>query len=211
MNFYEAKLKFIKNTIGKANRVLSFDLETLVKDGSFLNQERIIAISVTTSDGKTDVFTSDADSDEEEYTILKKFNDLIGNFKPEVITGFNHAAYDIPLIYTKLVKLSYSRQLWDLKFFLGTSFIVDMMYICAMDLFPDTGEYKIRGLRKILEMPKYSLLPLERKKDLVIIDGKNIAEAIELLWKSDRNKFTQYCEGDTKDVITLYDYIIRND
>ncbi|EQD68646.1 DNA polymerase elongation subunit, partial [mine drainage metagenome] len=207
MNFYEAKLKFIKNTIGKANRVLSFDLETLVKDSSFLNQERIIAISVTTSDGKTDVFTSEADSDEEEYAILKKFNDLIGNFKPEVITGFNHAAYDIPLIYTKLVKLSYSRQLWHLKFFLGTSFIADMMYICAMDLFPDTGEYKIRGLRKVLEMPKYLLLPLERKKDLVIIDGKNIAEAIEMLWKSDRNKFIQYCEGDTKDVITLYDYI----
>jgi DNA polymerase elongation subunit (family B) len=209
MNFYESQLNFIKKTIGTCNKILAFDLETLVKNNSFLANERIIAVSVTTSDMKTTLMIADNDSEEEEYRILTQFNNLIAEYKPEVIIGFNHAAYDIPLIYTKLVKLSYSKQLWDLKFFFATSFIVDMMYVCAMDLFTWTGEYKIRGLKKLLEHERYSKLPLDNKKSIVEIDGMNKAEAIENLWKTDRNKFKQYCEGDTRDVVTLYNYIFK--
>ena len=209
MNFYESQLNFIKKTIGTCNKILAFDLETLVKNNSFLANERIIAVSVTTSDMKTTLMIADNDSEEEEYRILTQFNNLIAEYKPEVIIGFNHAAYDIPLIYTKLVKLSYSKQLWDLKFFFATSFIVDLMYVCAMDLFTWTGEYKIRGLKKLLEHERYSKLPLDNKKSIVEIDGMNKAEAIENLWKTDRNKFKQYCEGDTRDVVTLYNYIFK--
>lgn len=209
MNFYESQLNFIKKTIGTCNKILAFDLETLVKNNSFLANERIITVSVTTSDMKTTLMIADNDSEEEEYRILTQFNNLIAEYKPEVIIGFNHAAYDIPLIYTKLVKLSYSKQLWDLKFFFATSFIVDMMYVCAMDLFTWTGEYKIRGLKKLLEHERYSKLPLDNKKSIVEIDGMNKAEAIENLWKTDRNKFKQYCEGDTRDVVTLYNYIFK--
>ena len=209
MNFYESQLNFIKKTIGTCNKILAFDLETLVKNNSFLANERIITVSVTTSDMKTTLMIADNDSEEEEYRILTQFNNLIAEYKPEVIIGFNHAAYDIPLIYTKLVKLSYSKQLWDLKFFFATSFIVDLMYVCAMDLFTWTGEYKIRGLKKLLEHERYSKLPLDNKKSIVEIDGMNKAEAIENLWKTDRNKFKQYCEGDTRDVVTLYNYIFK--
>ena len=209
MNFYESQLNFIKNTLKDCNKILAFDLETLVKNDSFLANERIIAVSVTTSDMKTRLMIADSDSEEEEYRILLQFNNMIADYKPEIIVGFNHAAYDIPLIYTKLVKLSYSKQLWDLKFSFATSFIVDMMYICAMDLFTWTGEYKIRGLKKLLEHERYSKLPLENKKSIVEIDGMNKAQAIENLWKTDRDKFMQYCTGDTKDVLTLFNYIFK--
>ncbi len=209
MNFYESQLNFIKNTLKDCNKILAFDLETLVKNDSFLANERIIAVSVTTSDMKTRLMIADSDSEEEEYRILLQFNNMIADYKPEIIVGFNHAAYDIPLIYTKLVKLSYSKQLWDLKFFFATSFIVDMMYICAMDLFTWTGEYKIRGLKKLLEHERYSKLPLDNKKSIVEIDGMNKAQAIENLWKTDRDKFMQYCKGDTKDVLTLFNYIFK--
>lgn len=209
MNFYESQLNFIKNTLGNCDKVLAFDLETLVKNNSFLANERIIAISVTTSDMKTRLMIADNDSEDEEYRILLDFNKLIADYRPEIIIGFNHAAYDIPLIYTKLVKLAYAKQLWDLKFFFATSFIVDMMYICAMDLFSWTGEYKIRGLKKLLEHERYSKLPLDKKKDIVEIDGMNKAEAIESLWKTDRNKFMEYCKGDTRDVLILYNYIFK--
>ena len=209
MNFYESQLNFIKNTLGNCDKVLAFDLETLVKNNSFLANERIIAISVTTSDMKTRLMIADNDSEDEEYRILLDFNKLIADYRPEIIIGFNHAAYDIPLIYTKLVKLPYAKQLWDLKFFFATSFIVDMMYICAMDLFSWTGEYKIRGLKKLLEHERYSKLPLDNKKGIVEIDGMNKAEAIENLWKTDRNKFMEYCKGDTRDVLILYNYIFK--
>ena len=209
MNFYESQLNFIKNTLGNCDKVLAFDLETLVKNNSFLANERIIAISVTTSDMKTRLMIADNDSDHEEYRILMDFNKLIADYRPEIIIGFNHAAYDIPLIYTKLVKLPYTKQLWDLKFFFATSFIVDMMYICAMDLVSSTGEYKIRGLKKILEHEHYSKLPLDNKKGVVEIEGMNKAEAIESLWKTDRNKFMEYCKGDTSDVLLLYNYIFK--
>ena len=209
MNFYESQLNFIKNTLGNCDKVLAFDLETLVKNNSFLANERIIAISVTTSDMKTRLIIADNDSEDEEYRILLDFNKLIADYRPEIIIGFNHAAYDIPLIYTKLVKLAYAKQLWDLKFFFATSFIVDMMYICAMDLFSWTGEYKIRGLKKLLEHERYSKLPLDNKKGIVEIDGMNKAEAIENLWKTDRNKFMEYCKGDTRDVLILYNYIFK--
>ena len=209
MNFYESQLNFIQNTLKDCNKILAFDLETLVKNDSFLANERIIAVSVTTSDMKTRLMIADSDSEEEEYRILLQFNNMIADYKPEIIVGFNHAAYDIPLIYTKLVKLSYSKQLWDLKFFFATSFIVDMMYICAMDLFTWTGEYKIRGLKKLLEHERYSKLPLDNKKSIVEIDGMNKAQAIENLWKTDRDKFMQYCKGDTKDVLTLFNYIFK--
>ena len=209
MNFYESQLNFIKNTIGNCNRILAFDLETLVKNNSFLANERIIAISVTTSDMQTRLMIAETDSEDEEYRILLDFNKLIADYRPEIIIGFNHAAYDIPLIYTKLVKLPYAKQLWDLKFFFATSFIADMMYICAMDLFSWTGEYKIRGLKKILEHERYSKLPLDNKKGVVEIDGMNKAEAIESLWKTDRNKFMEYCKGDTRDVLILYNYIFK--
>ena len=209
MNFYESQLNFIKNTLKDCNKILAFDLETLVKNDSFLANERIIAVSVTTSDMKTRLMIADSDSEEEEYRILLQFNNMIADYKPEIIVGFNHAAYDIPLIYTKLVKLSYSKQLWDLKFSFATSFIVDMMYICAMDLFTWTGEYKIRGLKKLLEHERYSKLPLDNKKSIVEIDGMNKAQAIENLWKTDRDKFMQYCKGDTKDVLTLFNYIFK--
>ncbi|MHB1663027.1 MAG: 3'-5' exonuclease [Thermoplasmataceae archaeon] len=208
MNFYETKLISIKQTIGNCKRILAFDLETLVRNNGFLERERIIAISITTSDNETRVLVAENDSDAEEYRILSEFNNFIAKFNPEVITGFNHAAYDIPLIYTKLVKLSYSKMLWDLKFFFGTSFLVDIMYACAMDLMPVTGEYKIRGLKKVLELERYSGIPLEKKKELVEIDGMNKGEAIEMLWKTDRKKFIQYCEGDTKDVLSLYKFIL---
>ena len=209
MNFYESQLNFIKNTLGNCDKVLAFDLETLVKNNSFLANERIIAISITTSDMKTRLMIADNDSEDEEYRILLDFNKLIADYRPEIIIGFNHAAYDIPLIYTKLVKLPYAKQLWDLKFFFATSFIVDMMYICAMDLFSWTGEYKIRGLKKLLEHERYSKLPLDNKKGIVEIDGMNKAEAIENLWKTDRNKFMEYCKGDTRDVLILYNYIFK--
>ena len=211
MNFYESQLNFIKNTLGNCDKVLAFDLETLVKNNSFLANERIIAISVTTSDMKTRLMIADNDSEDEEYRILLDFNKLIAAYRPEIIIGFNHAAYDIPLIYTKLVKLAYAKQLWDLKFFFATSFIVDMMYICAMDLFSWTGEYKIRGLKKLLEHERYSKLPLDKKKGIVEIDGMNKAEAIESLWKTDRKKFMEYCKGETRDVLILYNYIFKGE
>ena len=208
MNFYEERLEFLRSTIGNCRRVLSLDLETLVRDGKFLQGERIIAVSATTMEGKTRIFVADRDEPEEEYRILREFNDLLREYKPEIILGFNHTSYDIPLIHMNTRNIEKSKQLWDMKFYLATSFVVDMMYVCAMDLFSSTGEYRIRSLRNVEAQEKYSGLNLKRKKDTVRIDGMDVGQAIEMLWKEQRGKFLEYCEGDTADLVTLYRHIM---
>ncbi|OWP54316.1 MAG: hypothetical protein B2I18_03280 [Cuniculiplasma sp. C_DKE] len=200
-------LSRIRRRINGATRVLALDLETLVKDG-FLKNESIVAISVGTLQGNYDVMMADPNN-YNEYDLLSQLQDFVDSYQPEVIIGYNHVSYDITLINTKLVSLPYSKQLFALKFFFGTSYLLDMMYACALDMRVKTGDYIIRSLRKIVNSEFYNELDLMRVKENIQIDGMNPAEAVEYLWKNDAKKLREYSLGDVHDVIELYKSIFK--
>lgn len=200
-------LSRIKNRINGAKRVMAIDLETLVKKG-FLQNEEIIAVSLGTIQGEYKVLMSYPDS-HDEYELLKEVDSFMDKYQPEVIIGYNHVSYDITLINTKLVKLSYSRQLFNLKYFFGTSYLLDMMYACALDMRLRMGEYKLNSLKNVLNYDAYANLDLMRVKGNVSIEGMNPAEAVEFLWKNDREKLIEYSKGDVHDIIEIYKYIFN--
>ena len=68
---YFLELNRIRSMVAGKSRVMAFDLETEVKDG-FLRNERIIAISVATLQGKVDILTGSYEKNDQ--------LELLGNF-----------------------------------------------------------------------------------------------------------------------------------
>ncbi|MCL4345660.1 MAG: ribonuclease H-like domain-containing protein [Candidatus Thermoplasmatota archaeon] len=206
---YSQGLSRISSRIGKATRVISIDLETLVRE-HFLNNERIIAISYATLDGNWDVKIGNPARENDEIELLQWFNRVLEDYSPEIIIGYNHASYDVPLINTKMLNIPFDRQLWNLRYYFGTAYLLDMMYVCALHGMFLNGEYRIRSLKNVVNAPEYSSLDLIRAKEEVEIEGMGKGEAIEWLWRNDLQRFRRYCEGDVVDLITLYSYIFKN-
>ncbi len=205
---YSEGLSRIGSRLGDATRVMSLDLETLVKD-HFLKDERIIAISYATIDGKWDVRIGNPNEENDENDLLQWFNSIIDQYSPEIIIGYNHSSYDIPLMNTKMLNIPFNKQLWSLRYYLGTSYVLDMMYVCALHGMFLNGEYRIRSLKNVVNAPEYSSLDLIRAKEITEIEGMGKAQAIEWLWKNDLEKFKLYCKGDVVDLITLYRHIFK--
>lgn len=188
-------------------RVLAIDLETLVgSTNGFLTGERVIAASVSRGlrEVSTEVLVAEDDSIEEENRILHELDSLLKVSDPEVIIGYNHTGYDLPLLQMKTRNRQYDEQLWNLKYYLGTSYTLDMMYVIAHDLQDSGDRYRIRKLRDAVSHEKYARLPLLRVKELAVSEGMNTGEAIKDMWLHDRENFVRYCRGDTYDILEIY-------
>ncbi|MHB8396692.1 MAG: 3'-5' exonuclease [Thermoplasmataceae archaeon] len=210
MSRYESLLKFVGKEV-PASSVLSIDLETLIrKDGGFLTGERIIAFSCSYGlpEVKTEVFIAEDDSGQEEMRILKEADNLVRSIDPSVIIGYNHSGYDIPLIQTKIKKYTYQNKLRALEYYFGTAWCLDMMFVITEDLGKDDGDYHVRKLDDVVNHERYAHLPLTRAKSLVRIGGMTKGEAIEHLWKNDLQSFTEYCIGDTRDLLLIFNEIV---
>ncbi|MGP6220288.1 3'-5' exonuclease [Caldiplasma sukawensis] len=204
MNLDE-KLEQLRKILDGRKKVIAIDIETIV-NGKFLEDDQIIAISVTNFEEESKVFISEGDS---EFAIISELSSFMDSYDPEVIIGYNHIAYDIPLIQKKLINIRFSEQPWPLRYYLGVSFCLDMMYVSALYHYKLTGDYEIRSLKKIMDYEEYENLPLMRKKDIVEMENMSKGEAIRYLWKNEREKFYDYCVGDTYDLIKIYKKIFR--
>lgn len=192
--------------------VLSIDLETLISNvNDFLTGERIIAVSLSYFDPelKTELFVANDDSEEEEDRILSQLDSFVASFRPGIIIGYNHSGYDIPLLRLKMRKRSFSRQLWNLKYYLSVSYCLDMMPVISDFLGKIDGDYKYRKLSEVVRNEAFNHLEMDRKKDLVLRDDKNIGEVIEELWRSRSKDFYEYCRGDTRDILTIFKDIFK--
>ena len=189
------------------SRFVSIDIETLVRGKDrFLTGEPLIAITVSSNylNPETRIFVAVAETVSEEKRIMVALDDYLKKIDPVCIMGYNHISYDIPLLQMKLRRLEFPERLWNIGNYFGSTFLVDMMYVIARDLAVKNGEYRIRKLGEVVSRSEYSQLPLNRKKDLVQIEGKNVGEAIEFLWKNQTEKFLQYCRGDTEDLLHIF-------
>lgn len=192
--------------------VLSIDLETLIRNtNDFLTGERIIAVSLSYYDPdlKTDLYIAHDDTDQEEDRILSLLDSFIASFKPGIIIGYNHSGYDIPLLRLKMRRRTYEKQLWNLKYYLAVSYCLDMMPVISDYLGNIDGDYKYRKLSQVVADEAFRHLELDRKKDLVIREGKNVGEVIEGLWRAGSRDFEDYCRGDTRDLLMLFRDIFR--
>ncbi|WP_393972219.1 hypothetical protein OXIME_000839 [Oxyplasma meridianum] len=195
------------------SRFVSIDIETLVKgrDG-FLTGEPLIAITVSNNymNPETKIFLAVAETESEERRILLDLDRYLKKIDPVCIIGYNHIAYDIPLIQMKLRRLNFTEVPWNIRNYLGSTVLVDMMYVIARDLEMKNGEYRIRKLSEVVLRDEYSGLPLNRKKNLVQVKGKGVGEAIEFLWKNKTEEFLLYCRGDTEDILHIFRQIFLN-
>jgi len=187
--------------------VISLDLETIIrKQRDFLTNEPIIAVSVSyfKDSINTELFVAKNESIEEEENILIKSGNLISSLEPAIIIGYNHTGYDIPLLQMKLKSHSIFSQLYKFKYYLATSYIVDMMYVVADYLYSYDGDYRLRKLSEVVMHEAFSDLNLDRKKNLVIKEGRGVGEVIEDLWKSGSDDFIDYIRGDTRDILEIF-------
>jgi DNA polymerase elongation subunit (family B) len=205
------------NSITHGNRmdsVVAIDLETLIDTpADFLTGERIIAVSISyfdISELRTEVLIAKDNTTDEEDRILKEFDRKMRDLNPSIIIGYNHSGYDVPLIRIKMNRRSYSKQLWNLKRILSTSYLLDMMYVIADDLYEFDGDYRLRKLSEVVIHPRYQDLKLQRSKYLTKREGMPVNKAIELMWKEEPNNFREYCSGDTKDLMSIFTYIFLN-
>ncbi len=192
-------------------RTLAIDLETLVtKNNSFLSGERIIAASLSYfRDGekngiRTDVKVAETDTDKDEFSLINWIDSRFKEIDPEIIIGYNHTGYDIPLLQGKVRLFGYGNRPRNLLFYLGTAWCLDMMYVIADDLWKLSGDYFIRKLDDVVVHERYSALPLKRVKNLVKLEGISKGDAIKHLWEKEREKFLAYCEGDTHDILLIF-------
>ena len=187
--------------------MISLDLETIIrKQRDFLTNEPIIAVSVSyfKDSINTELFVAKNESIEEEENILIKSGNLISSLEPAIIIGYNHTGYDIPLLQMKLKSHSIFSQLYKFKYYLATSYIVDMMYVVADYLYSYDGDYRLRKLSEVVMHEAFSDLNLDRKKNLVIKEGRGVGEVIEDLWKSGSDDFIDYIRGDTRDILEIF-------
>ncbi len=205
------------NSITHGNRmdsVVAIDLETLIDTpADFLTGERIIAVSISyfdISELRTEVLIAKDNTIDEEDRILKEFDRKMRDLNPSIIIGYNHSGYDVPLIRIKMNRRSYSKQLWNLKRILSTSYLLDMMYVIADDLYEFDGDYRLRKLSEVVIHPRYQDLKLQRSKYLTKREGMPVNKAIEFMWKEEPNNFREYCSGDTKDLMSIFTYIFLN-
>lgn len=206
-------LRFLEHVFSSLNepRILSIDLETLIDSpDDFLNGERIIAVSLSYGHFpfSTEVYIAKDDTEYSEKEILKRLDRFLGEYRPNVIIGYNHTGYDIPLIQSKTRTYPYADQLWNFKYYCGTAIVTDMMYVIAEDL-ESVEDFRIRKLRDVVSHPRYADLNLRRTKEIVNINGMNVGQAIRHLWKNERDKFLEYCQGDTEDVLSIFYHIFH--
>ena len=193
-------------------KILSFDLETLVVDSNgFLTNEEIIGISAAYNfpEIHTDVYISKPEEHEREDSLLKKFDELLGRVQPEIIIGYNHTGYDIPLIQKKIRNRNFSNRLRNIEYYIGTSWCLDMMYVIAEDIEKMTGDYFIRKLDDVVVHERYSSLPLKRVKNIVIQQNKNKGEVIKEMWLNKDEKLRDYAAGDSHDILLIFHDIFQ--
>jgi len=191
-------------------RVCALDLETLVADsGGFMKGERVISISMALNGHPitTSFFSSRDDSAAEEMRILRELDLRFAEIAPDLIIGYNHTGYDIPLIKSKLRELSYADRLRNIEYFFGVSWTVDMKYVIAEDLYDFDGNYRIRKLDDVLMHEKYSHLKLMRAKELVTAGDVDKGAMIKRLWREEPEKFERYSVGDSYDLMVIFSHI----
>ncbi len=174
-------------------KVLSFDIENSVKDGTILTLCYVISEGGKMRNG-TPIFGDERD-------IIDRFTQVIQDEDPDVITGYNIDNYDIPTIMerAKLVKagkLAWGRDLSEPRkvglrgWRLNGRLVVDAWWAAKMQLRP-----KQETLNHVAKLTLG-----EEKLD---VEPSKMDEE----WERDRDKVMRYCLKDAELALRILEYV----
>jgi len=123
--FTAKSFKEIENHENMKFRYLSFDIETISDEGGIPNAEKnpIVIISVffypsfknrntlVLAAKKVKKYDDDIVGFESEKEMLKKFTEIVNDFDPDMILGYNTNNFDLPYLNTRLKKNNVTRAL----------------------------------------------------------------------------------------------------
>lgn len=208
MRYEDLQIKVLMMLRPLWNRVVSFDLETHVKEEKFLTDERILAVSLARRTGgnfldsegiemKTLLLKEDTDASEME--LLRELGEYLGRIKPLCVLGYGIRQYDIPLLTIK--KQHYGNRMetwsefWKLVDFTESAIHLDLYHILKYEGY--------RKFEEVLSSDKFADLPLKRVRQTVAGNRKEKASEIYRLWREDKEKLKTYVEGDVHDVFLV--------
>lgn len=212
MLYEELQLKVLRMLRPVWNRVVSFDLETNVRNLNFLTNERILAVGLAwRRDGRfldsegieVKTLLLKEDTDVSEMELLRALGGELARIKPLCVLGYGIRQYDIPLIAIK--KQHYGEHMkahsefWKLVDFAESAAHIDLYHIL-----------KYKGYRKFQEAlgsDEFSSLPLKRRKEIVTGDRREKAREIYRMWREDKDRLKEYVEGDVHDALLLAEKI----
>lgn len=197
------QLKFLKPLWG---RMISLDLETKVLDRrEMLTNEMILSVNIarrtsgelTHAGIEVETIILSREDEESEKELLENLNEKLGEIKPLGVVGYAMRGYDIPLLLIKKQRYyqKYVSPLWKLIDTLESAVHVDLQ-----------SPLKRIGCRKLedaIYSPIFGNLPLKKTKSLFPSAGEDKAKAIYEAWKTDREKFKKYAEGDAHDTLLI--------
>ena len=192
--------------------MISLDLETKVLDSSqMLTNERILSVSIArrisgepTSAGiEVETILLSRDDEESEKKLLEDLNEKLGEIKPLGVVGYAMRSYDIPLLSIKKQRhyQKYRSPLWKL---------IDTIESAAhVDLYFPLKRMGYRNLEEAIGSPRFENLPLRKTKSL-FPSGEDKAKALYEAWKTGKEKFKKYAEGDTHDLLLIAEKLLIN-
>lgn len=208
MRYEELQVKLLKMLRPMWNRVVSFDLETNVKEEKFLTDERILAISLARRESgnvlddkgiEIKTWFLKENTDISEIELLRELGEYLGKIKPIGVLGYGIRQYDIPLLIIKKQRYGSRMKKWN-EFWKLVDFTESAIHI---DLYHVLKYKKYRKFEEALSSDEFTDLPLKRVKTTVTGNRRKKALEIYELWKEDRNKLKTYVEGDAHDALLI--------
>ena len=195
------------------NRVVSFDLETNVKNLKFLTDERILAISLARRK-KGNLMESKGveiktlflkeDTNESEIELLRELGSELDRIKPLCVLGYGIRQYDIPLMAMKKQYYGKYMKAWS-EFWKIVDFIESAVHI---DLYHLLKYKRYRKFEEALNSSEFAGLPLKKTKRIVTENRKGKALEIYNLWKRNKEKLKNYIEGDVHDALLIAEKLV---
>lgn len=176
-----------------------------------LTNERILSVSIArrisgepTSAGiEVETILLSRDDEESEKKLLEDLNEKLGEIKPLGVVGYAMRSYDIPLLSIKKQRhyQKYRSPLWKL---------IDTIESAAhVDLYFPLKRMGYRNLEEAIGSPRFENLPLRKTKSL-FPSGEDKAKALYEAWKTGKEKFKKYAEGDTHDLLLIAEKLLIN-
>ncbi len=198
-------------------RVLAFDIETYSPFDLMIDAEKnpIIMLSFYAKDFKT-VFVwksfetkidyiNFVDSEEE---LIKKFKEVIEDYKPDILTGYFSDGFDLPYLKTRAdkykIKLDIGLDYSELKIKSGKVSTASITGISHLDIF----KFVKKIIGTTLETSSYDLNAVasellgEKKHDVHLAD-------LPYIWDNNLNALERFCEYNLNDSILTYNLTIK--
>jgi len=192
------------------SKVVAFDIESHVINKQFLNDERVLSISLAfresgkllDKDGiSIKTLTLREDNEESENKLLGELDNELAKIRPLGGIGFCSKTYDLPLLFLKNERRKL--KLWKLFDFVAGDVI-------QVDLYQFFKFSTTRKLKEVLLAKEFSSLPFKNRKYLVENGNLDKGEIIYQLWKEEPEKLREYIEADVYDTLILAEKLLSD-